>query len=89
MRSVTAADANRHFSSLLREVKGGETIVITSHGEPVARMTPLSECERDEAKRREAEKEKAWKEHLAHLRSRPAMNIPITWTRDDLYEDDV
>jgi prevent-host-death family protein len=83
MRTISAADANRHFSKLLRQVKAGETVVITSHGEPVARMAPAAE--RDAA---EAAKERARGELVAHLRSLQPMNIPITWTRDDIYEDD-
>lgn len=88
MRTVSAADANRHFSSILREVKNGQTVVVTSRGEPVARIVPLTNAERVEAEQIEAEREKAWKEHIARLRSQPAMNIPITWTRDDIYDDD-
>ena len=45
-RSVSAAEANRNFSSLLRSVGEGATVTITRHGRPVARMTP---CVRDKA----------------------------------------
>ncbi|NNM70933.1 type II toxin-antitoxin system Phd/YefM family antitoxin [Enterovirga aerilata] len=83
MRTVSAADANRHFSKLLREVKAGETVVITSHGEPVARIEPVSEEEQDRARR-----QAALKKLFDRLESQPAMNIPITWTRDDIYDDD-
>ena len=89
MRTVSAADANRYFSALLRDVRTGESISITSRGEPVARLVPLSEGERAVIKEREAAKQLAWERHLAGLRSQPAMNIPITWTRDELYDDDV
>lgn len=34
MRNVSAADANRHFSRLLRDVQAGETVTVTSRGFP-------------------------------------------------------
>ncbi len=83
MKTVSAADANRHFSQILRDVRGGETVVVTSRGEPVARIEPVCDPERQEA-----ERQKAWDAHIARLRSQPALNIPITWSRDDLYDDD-
>lgn len=33
-------EAKTHFSSLLRRVAGGEEVVITRGGEPVARLVP-------------------------------------------------
>ena len=83
MRTISAADANRHFSRLLREVKAGGSVVITSHGEPMARLEPATERDAQNAAR-----DKAREELIAHLRSVQPLNIPITWTRDDLYEDD-
>lgn len=79
MKTVSAADANRHFSKLLREVQGGETVLVTSRGKTVARIEP--------ADSRVADQEAARKVLLERLRSQPALNIPITWTRDDLYDD--
>ena len=35
-KAVSAADANRRFSELLRTVKKGQSVVVTSHGKPVA-----------------------------------------------------
>ncbi len=40
MRSIQAAEAKAHLSSLLDEVERGETIVITRHGKPIARIVP-------------------------------------------------
>lgn len=88
MRIVTAADANRYFSKLMREVAEGQEVVVTAHGRPMIRMVPMSEEERLEAERIEADRQRAWTDHIARLRAQPAMNIPITWTRDDLYGDD-
>lgn len=83
MKTISAADANRHFSKLLRDVKAGETVIVTSRGEPVARIEPArpEDCEK-------ARREAAFAKLMARLRSQPAMNIPITWTRDELYDDD-
>jgi prevent-host-death family protein len=75
-KSISAAEANRHFSRLLREVKAGRRYVITSHGSPVARIEPV------EVKRREKAKEAL----LARLESQPVLNIG-RWTRDELYDD--
>jgi prevent-host-death family protein len=38
--AVSAADANRKFSVLLRKVREGRSYVVTSHGKPVARLVP-------------------------------------------------
>jgi prevent-host-death family protein len=48
VRSIQAAEAKAHLSSLLDEVERGETIVITRHGKPVARLVP--EVEERQAK---------------------------------------
>jgi prevent-host-death family protein len=82
MRTVSAADANRHFSKILREVKAGGTVVITSHGEPVARIEPVSEVGSDEERRQEA-----WRALLDRLKGQPALNLG-RFNRDELYEDD-
>ena len=50
---VSAADANREFSKLLRRVREGQSVTITSHGRPVARLVPLSA----ESRMREAAKQ--------------------------------
>ena len=42
MKTVTAVDASLHFSSLLRDVKKGETIEIISRGHAVALISPAS-----------------------------------------------
>lgn len=42
MRTVSLAEAKAHLSELLGEVAGGEELVITRHGQPVARLTPVA-----------------------------------------------
>ena len=48
MREVQASDAKTHLPQLLDDVERGETIIITRHGRPIARLVP-------EAERRQAE----------------------------------
>ena len=38
MRAVSLAEAKAHFSELVTQVAAGEEIVITRHGQPVARL---------------------------------------------------
>jgi prevent-host-death family protein len=40
MREVQAANAKTHLPQLLDAVERGETIIITRHGRPVARLIP-------------------------------------------------
>ncbi len=40
-KAVSAADANRNFSQLLQGVRRGRSYVVTSHGKPLARLTPV------------------------------------------------
>jgi prevent-host-death family protein len=48
VREVQASEAKTHLPSLLDEVERGETIVITRHGRPIARIVPESERRRAE-----------------------------------------
>ena len=41
MKQVGVYDAKTHLAALLDEVERGETITITRHGRPVARLTPV------------------------------------------------
>ncbi len=45
-KAVSAADAKRRFSELLRIVKKGRSVIVTSHGKPVAKIMPIVEDER-------------------------------------------
>jgi prevent-host-death family protein len=75
--AVSAADANRSFSQILREVRGGASYVVTVHGKPVARIVPCEPA--DEARRA------ARSLLLERLRDQPVTDIG-PWRRDDLYE---
>ncbi|TAN20610.1 MAG: type II toxin-antitoxin system prevent-host-death family antitoxin [Acidobacteria bacterium] len=81
MATITATEANRKFSELLRGVKKGRTYVITSRGEAVAELRPVaSESEAEKARRK-----KALGELLDRLKSQPAMNLPHI-TRDEMHD---
>ena len=41
MKTFTAAEANRQFSAVLREVASGQRVMVTSRGKPVATIEPV------------------------------------------------
>ena len=49
MTTVTAYEAKTHLPRLLKAVEGGERIVITRYGKPVAELVPLADPGRDVA----------------------------------------
>lgn len=77
---VSAAEANRNFSALLRRVQQGERVIITSRGRPVAEIAPPQQKPR-------AEREAALDALLARLRQQEVTSIG-PWTREELYERD-
>jgi prevent-host-death family protein len=78
MKSISAADANRHFSAILREVSRGTKVTVTSHGRPVAVIAPANA---NEVRARAA----ARRALLSRLRSAPVTGRR-EWTRDELYD---
>lgn len=75
---VTAADANRNFSELLRDIRAGKSVVITVHGKPTAKLVPFDgEKQRAEGGR---------KALLARLTGQRSVNAG-RWTRESLYRD--
>ncbi len=40
MRQIPASEAKTHLPRLLGDVERGETIIITRHGRPIARLVP-------------------------------------------------
>ena len=48
MREVQASDAKTHLPQLLDDVERGESVVITRHGRPIARLTPEVDRRREE-----------------------------------------
>jgi prevent-host-death family protein len=77
--AISAADANRKFSLLLRGVREGRSYVVTSHGKPVARLVPASGREDVATGARAA--------LLSRLKKQPVVRAK-RWTRDELYEDE-
>lgn len=81
MATITATEANRKFSELLRGVRRGKTYIITSHGERVAELKPPTQSsDAEEARRR-----RAWESLKRRLESQPRLNLPRV-TRDEMYE---
>jgi prevent-host-death family protein len=77
--TITAAEANRSFSKLLRAIREGRSYVITAHGRPVARIGPVPDGDATAARAKEA--------LLARLEAQPVTDIG-PWIRDELYEDE-
>jgi prevent-host-death family protein len=50
MKHVQASAAKANLAELLDEVERGETIVITRHGKPIARITPENSLRQEEIK---------------------------------------
>jgi prevent-host-death family protein len=78
MKTITAANANRGFSSLLREVRKGEEITILSRGTPVAKITSVNSA---------ALKKNAMKNLLLSRLKAQDVTGSRNWTRDELYND--
>jgi prevent-host-death family protein len=47
-RAVQASEAKTHLPRLLDEVERGETIIITRHGRPIARIVPEADRRQQE-----------------------------------------
>lgn len=75
VETISASDANRCFSQLLRDVRQGRSFVVTTHGKPVARLVPWTE-DNDRAAARAA--------LFARLATQPVSDAE-PWTRDELY----
>ena len=76
-KAISAAEANRNFSQLLRDVREGQSYVVTSHGRAVARIAPVEDGSASAAKARSS--------LLSRLRSERVVKIG-RWKRDELYE---
>jgi prevent-host-death family protein len=74
---ISAAEANRSFSELLRLVKKGRSVVVTSHGKPVAKVTPVTGDARVAEGARSA--------LFARLHSQRSVKAG-RWTREELYD---
>ena len=77
MRSVTAREANQAFSRILKAAEGGESVVITRRGEPVAIMAPYPA--------RELEREQAIERVVTMMRKGLTIGGP-RFSRDEMHE---
>jgi prevent-host-death family protein len=80
MQSVRAVDANRQFSKILKQVSQGEEFLVISRGTPVASITSAKKADRARLA--------AQKALFERLRGQEATNIQ-TWTRAELYDDEL
>lgn len=79
LKTITATEANRRFSEILRLIDEGETFIVTNHGRPRIRMERV----REDVLEREAAKDRL----LERLRGQEGFEIG-PWNRDELYEDE-
>ena len=83
--TISAAEANRSFSKLLRAAKAGTRVTITSHGEPVAELGPVGLASRALVER---ERRRIAIERLREHWNTVTPVIAGSWGREDLYERD-
>jgi prevent-host-death family protein len=76
-KAISAADANRNFSQVLRDVREGRSYVVTSHGRPVARIAPIKDGHATSGNARAS--------LMGRLRSERVKKVG-RWKRDELYE---
>jgi prevent-host-death family protein len=43
VKVVGVYEAKTNFTELIREVQSGETVTVTKHGHPIARIAPINE----------------------------------------------
>ncbi|HHW78028.1 MAG TPA: type II toxin-antitoxin system prevent-host-death family antitoxin [Xanthomonadaceae bacterium] len=77
MTTISAAEANRHFSQVLRQVARGETLIVTSRGKPMATIAPITH---------QAGRSLAKHQLLARLTNQPPTG-ERSWARIELYEE--
>jgi len=75
-KAISAADASRNFSRLLTESPRRPLLVVTTHEQPVARISPV------QSKPGKVGDSPGWGRWLRGLRERPVLNIGRS-TRDE------
>ena len=82
MRTVSAREANQHFSRLLEDAAKGEEVIITRRGVPVAKLVPVVDTNA------EIERERRKAAALAWFKSGALKGgVVADWTREELYEE--
>jgi prevent-host-death family protein len=80
MRQVTAREANQHFAKVLSAVEGGEQVLISKRGKPVAVMSPYKPA-------LDAEHQAAVERMIASMDEPVELRVPFrTFTRDEMHE---
>ena len=77
MQTVRAVDANRHFSSVLKQVAQGEEFLVISRGKPVATIAPVKKIDSSHIAARTLLLDRLSSQESTGVRS---------WSRDELYE---
>lgn len=77
MQTVRAVDANRQFSSVLKQVSQGEEFLVVSRGKPVATISPVRKADNAHVAARALLLERLGNQKTSGVRD---------WTRDELYE---
>lgn len=80
MRSVSAREANQSFSRLLGEVEGGNDVIITRRGKPVAVLSAYR------APAMTPERQAAVARAIALLDNAPRLGTARRFTRDEMHE---
>ena len=79
MDTISAADANRHFSALLRRVTQGERVTVTARGKPVATLAPVAPAS-------DAPREASRRRLLQRLQAQAPSGELRAWVRGELYD---
>ena len=77
MKTLSAAEANRQFSAVLKGVSGGESYQVTSRGKAVAVIAPIAADSRERRPSRRA---------LMKRLQTGVVSGARNWTRAELYD---
>lgn len=77
MKTITATDANRKFSKLLKDVSHGQVFTVVSRGRPVAIISPF----KADTRARQAAKKRL----IERLNGQKVIG-KREWSRNELYE---
>ena len=78
MKTISAAEANRQFSTVLREVSQGEEFTVLSRGRSVAAIVPIGKSGPDH---------KTAKQSLLVRLRKQSITGSREWNRAELYND--
>jgi antitoxin (DNA-binding transcriptional repressor) of toxin-antitoxin stability system len=79
MRRISAAEANRQFSRIMRAAMAGETVIVTDRGKPAVKIEAFRSAPDD------ADRARAFTAFMEKLRGQPVLDAPRL-TREDFYD---